>query len=297
MIPSLAVMVGLLVQAAGNPHPARGPITPDPVRVWRADSSVYVTLREPAHLMLLHVDPIGRITVLFPLAPDDSTAMSGDTPVALPLPPTAQGNPATFVAVRSRWPFEFAALRAGSTWNYYDALLLQPTAGDPLAALLDIADRVTDGRPYDFGVVTYTRAGTVQKRRVPLQPLVCLSCVRRATPVAAAPAAAPANAVDCSNASMTNSFCGVANASVSITSVPQVAYQPQPQPQPPAAAAPVYVPYYLPIVVHGAHRRFERPILPAPSAPQPSAAIALPLAPRLVVPSSAQLRSLTGRRP
>src|SRR5207245_6632673 len=64
--------------------------------------------------------------------------------LAVPLPLAAQGYPSTFVAVRSRWPFEFAALRAGSTWNYQDAFLLQPTAGDPLAALLDIADRVTD---------------------------------------------------------------------------------------------------------------------------------------------------------
>jgi len=291
MIPSLAVMVGLLMQAAGNPLPARATRAPDPVRIWRVDSTVYVTLHEPGHLVLLHVDAIGRIQVLFPLAPDDSTAMSNDAPVALPLPPTAQGNPATFVVVRSRWPFDFAALRAGSTWNYSDALLLQPTAGDPLGALLDIADRVTDGRPYDYGVVAYSRGGTVATRRTPLQPTVCLSCVRRGTAVAAAPAVAQTNTVDCSNASLTNSFCGVANANVSITSVPQVAYQP-----PAAAPAPVYVPYYLPLVVmHGDHRRFERPAPPSP-APQSTGA-AFPIAPRLVVPSGSDLRTLTGRRP
>src|SRR5256712_6840926 len=176
MLPSLAVTVGLLVQAAGNPHP---------VRVWRADSTVYVTLREPGHLMLLHVNAIGRILVLFPSAPGDSTAITGDAPVAVPLPPAAQGYPSTFVAVRSRWPFEFTALRAGSTWNYQDAFLLQPTAGDPLAALLDIADRVTDGRPYDYGVVTYSKGGTVAAHATPLTPPVCLSCVRRGTSVAA----------------------------------------------------------------------------------------------------------------
>src|SRR5712664_683146 len=165
MIPSLAVMVGLLVQAVGNPSPARGPSAPEPVRVWRADSTVVVTLREPGHLVVLHVDAIGRIQVLFPAGPDDDSGMlSNDTLVAIPLPPTAEGNPATFVAVRSRWPFEFGALRAGSAWNYYGALLLQPTAGDPLGALLDIADRVTDGRPYDYAEVTYSRAGTVVAR-------------------------------------------------------------------------------------------------------------------------------------
>ncbi len=197
MVLTLAFAAALLVQ---TPH------APQPVGVWRSDSTLYVTLRQPGDLLVLHVDANGRIQVLFPASPDDGTAMlSNDTLVVIPLPPTAEGNPATFIAVRSRWAFDFAALRAGATWNYHDALLLQPTAGDPLAALLDIADRVTDGRPYDFGVVAYTRAGTVQKRRVPLQPLVCLSCVRRGTAVAEAPATAPTNAVDCSNASMMNS--------------------------------------------------------------------------------------------
>jgi hypothetical protein len=172
-------------------------------------------------------------------------------------------------------------------------LLLQPTAGDPLAALLDITDRVTDGRPYDYGVASYTRQGTMVGRRVPLQPQVCLGCVRRGTAVAAAPALIPTTAVDCSNASMTNAFCGVANASVSITSVPQAAYQPAPV----AAPAPVYVPYYMPIVV-GEHRRFERPALPPPPpAPPRSVGAAFPIAPRLVVPSSSQLRTFTHRRP
>jgi hypothetical protein len=294
MITSLAGMAGLLVQAAGHSLPARAARAPDPVRVWRTDSTVYVTLRDPGHLVLLNVDAIGRVGVLFPLNPGDSTSVSGDGPFDIPVPPEAQSNPSTLVAVRSRWAFDFAALRAGSTWNYQDAWLLQPTAGDPLAALLDIADRITDGRPYDYGVVTYTRSGTVATRRTPLQPTVCLSCVREGTSVAAAPAAIPTSAADCSNASLTNSFCGVANASVSITSMPQMAYQPPP----PAAPAPVYVPYYLPIrVMHGEHERFERFERPFTPTPQRSTTAAFPIAPQLVVPSSSDLRTFTRRRP
>ena len=294
MIPSLVVMVGLLMQAAGNPLPARATRAPDPVRIWRVDSTVYVTLHEPGHLVLLNVDAIGRVGVLFPLNPGDSTSVSADEPFEIPVPPEAQGNPSTLVAVRSRWAFDFAALRAGSSWNYQDAWLLQPTAGDPLAALLDIADRVTGGRPYEYGVVAYMRDGSVAAgRRTPLPPAVCLSCVRRGTDVAAPPAALPTNAVDCSNASLTNSFCGVNSGSVSITSVPQPGYQPPPA----AAPAPVYVPYYMPLgFAHGEHRRFERPILPAPPPPPPTVGAAYPIAPRLVVPSSAELRTYTGRR-
>src|SRR6266700_8134726 len=211
MISTFAVTAGLLLQAGGNTHLARAARAPDPVRVSRADSIAYITLRESGHLLLLNVDPIGRITVLFPFGPYDRTGVDAGVPFAVPIPPEAQGNPATLVAVRSRWAFDFAALRggAGGTWNYQDAWLLQPTAGDPLGALLDIADRVTDGRPYDYGGVKYSRDGAVAALGVPVQPDVCLSCVRHATPVAAAPTAVATNSVDCSNASLTNSFCGM----------------------------------------------------------------------------------------
>lgn len=294
MISSLAVSLGLLMQAAGAPEPVRATRAPDPVRVWRADSIAYVQLREPGHLLLLHADALGRIQVLFPFAPDDGTSIAGDVAFAVPLTPEAQGNPATLVAIRSRWPFDFAALRVGFTWNYYDALLLQTTAGDPLAALLDIAERVTDGRPYAYGVVTYSREGTAVARGPVLPPQVCLSCVRRATPVAIAPTVVASNSVDCSNASLTNSFCGVASGSVSITSVPAAQSQPAYQPAPPA---PVYMPYYLPVVVHRASRRFEPPVPPAPAAPRSSVGSAFPIAPRLVVPAGAQLETYTRRRP
>jgi hypothetical protein len=291
MISSLPVLIGLL-QVAGPPLPARATRAPEPVRVWRADSIAYVALREPGHLLLLHVDPIGRINVLFPFGPYDGTAVSGDVAFAVPLPPAAQGNPATLVAIRSRWAFDFAALEGGpgGTWNYQDTWLLQPTGGDPLAALLDIADRVTDGRPYDYGVAIYSRDGSIAARRTPTQPDVCLGCVRQRTPVAAAVAAAT-NAVDCTNASLTNSFCGVNSGSVSITSAaapaPQVLYQPAPAP------TAVYVPYFVPLV-HGFRPRFERTPPPAP-VPLRSQGVAFPIAPRLVVPSRTDLRTLGGR--
>src|SRR5258706_6794491 len=264
MIPSLAVLVGLL-QPAAHPLPARAPRAPrapDPVRVWRTDSTAYVKLRDPGHVTLLYVDGVGRILVVYPLVPDDPTVMSAAAPAALDLPPEAQGNPAPLVAVRSRWRFDFASLRLGSRWDYQNALLLQPTAGDPLAAILDIAERVTGGRPYDYGEVTYSPEGTVVARGPVRQPDVCLSCVRHGMVVAAVPAAGP-NSVDCSNASLTNSFCGVNSGSVSITSAPAPAPQ-SPQVAVPPPPGPVYVPYFVPFA-HSMRRRFE----PSPMAPPP----------------------------
>jgi len=295
MLPVLAVTAGFLLQATVTPAAAR---VPEAVRVWRADSTFAVSLRAPGYVTVLHVSADGRISVLFPLEPYIDTWVTDDTPFTMSLPPDAQGTAATFVAIRSRWPFDFAALRtgagAGSTWNYGGAWLLQPTAGDPLAALLDIADRVTDGRPYDYGAVAYENGGTVTNRRTPRQPDVCLSCVRRGTPVAAAPPAVATNAVDCANASLTNSFCGVNSGSVSITSAPAGPLQPIYQPTPPAPTA-VYVPYFLP-VTHGFHHRFAAPPPSAPAQPT-SQGVAWPMAPRLGALSSAQIRSLTTRRP
>jgi hypothetical protein len=261
----------------------------DSVRVWRADSIAYVQLREPGHVLLLSVDPIGRITVLFPFGPYDSNDVDDDVPFAVPLPPQAQGNPATILAVRSRWAFDFTSLRAGGSWNYEESLLLQPTGGDPVAALLDISDRVTDGRPYEYGVVAYARNGAVATRTAPIIPQVCLSCVRQGIAVAAASAAAPTNAVDCSNASLTNAFCGVNSGSVSIASspapaaAPQVVYEPAPQV--------VYVPYLVPIG-RGFRSRFAQPM--PPPAPH-SIGVAYPIPPRLVVPSPSQIGLFSGR--
>lgn len=283
MIPSLAVTIGLLAQASAA--------TPEPVRVVRTDSTAFVTLSRPGHLLVMHVDAIGRIQVLYPLTPDDTFSVSNDSPTAVPLPPTAEGNPATFLAVRSRWAFDFSAVRLGSWWDYRDALLLQPTAGDPLAALLEIADRVTDGRPYDYAEATYSRAGAVIARGPVEPPQVCWTCVRpRPTIVAAAaPPGVGTNSVDCTNATLTNSFCGVASAPVTISSAapPQpVAYQQ------PAASGQVYVlPYYFGSVRAHEGRRFDRPIAPAPRPVlQRSQGVASPIAPQVIVPSGAAVR-------
>lgn len=264
---------------------------PEPVRVVRTDSTAFVTLRRPGHLLVMHVDAIGRIQVLYPLTPDDTFSVSNDSPTAIPLPPSAEGNPATFLAVRSRWAFDFSAVQQGSWWDYQNALLLQPTAGDPLAALLEIADRVTDGRPYDFAEATYSREGVVIARGPVEPPQVCWTCVRPRPTVVAAAAPAPTNSVDCTNATLTNSFCGVASAPVTITSAPP------PTPAPPAAAyqQPAAVPttYYAYPYYFWSTRggRFDRPMNPpAPPIIPRSQGVAYPIAPQVIVPSGAALR-------
>jgi hypothetical protein len=279
MLHALVVSVVTAVQVSAG--------IPEPVRVVRTDSTAFVTLRRPGHLLVMHVDAIGRIQVLYPLTPDDTFMVSTDSPTAIPLPPTAEGNPATFLAVRSRWAFDFSAVQLGSWWNYQDALLLQPTAGDPLAALLEIADRVTDGRPYDYAEATYSREGVVIARGPVEPPQVCWTCVRSRPTVVAAAAPAQSNSVDCTNATLTNSFCGVASAPVTITSAPPP--QPAASQQPAAVPTTYYAyPYYFWSTRGGG---FDRPMNP-PSLPiiPRSQGVASPIAPRVVVPSGAAVR-------
>ena len=81
MIISFVTTAGLLLQAAVTP--ARATRATDPVRVWRTDSTVAVSLRDAGYVTLLHVSADGRISVLFPLEPDLDTWGPGDRPLQM----------------------------------------------------------------------------------------------------------------------------------------------------------------------------------------------------------------------
>lgn len=288
MVLSLVLKVGLLVQvpvlstAGGGAHTASSGTTAA-VRVWLNDSSyqvgararVFVTLRDPGYLAVLHADAAGRIRVLFPLSPDDpARAPAGATlAVASWSDGSAFAVPAgsgmgTVLAVHSRTPLRFDDLRTDAGWDYANALLFQPTAGNPLAALLDIADRMTNGARYQYDVATYRTPQT--SRTLALHDEVPWDGVGSGGsyyPEAAAPqqmaVVAQTNSVDCSNATLVDSFCGVID-----NHVTNIYQQPEQQ------QAPQYVPYYLPYFVPPRHR-FMRDSQPTP--PQPAIAMAVNL--------------------
>ncbi len=173
MMLSLVLKVGLLAQVpvlstAGAHSAPSGSAAA--VRVWLNDSSyqvgararVFVNLRDPGYLVVLHADAAGRIRVLFPLSPDEpAQAPAGatlqvstwDDQTAFVVP--AGSGMGTVVAVRSRTPLRFDDLRNDSGWDYANSLLFQPTAGNRLAALLDIADRMAGDARYQYDVATY----------------------------------------------------------------------------------------------------------------------------------------------
>jgi len=287
MLP-LVLKVGLLVQvpvlspAGGGAHAASSG-SAAAVRVWLNDSNyrvgararVFVNLRDPGYLVVLHADAAGRIRVLFPLSPDEPAqapaaatlqVSTWDDQTAFVVP--AGSGMGTVVAVRSRTPPRFDDLRNDTGWDYANSLLFQPTAGNPLAALLDIADRMTNGARYQYDVATYRTPQT--SRTLAVQDEVPWNGVGSGGsyyPEAAAPqqmaVVAQTNSVDCSNATLVDSFCGVID-----NHVTNIYQQPEQQ------QAPQYVPYYLPYFIPRRHR-FSRDSQPTP--PQPAIAMAVNL--------------------
>ncbi len=171
MVVSLLVSLAASLQgtSAALVPPAAARTLP-PVTLWLSDSSLdpgararaFVRLREPGSLVVLRVDGGGSIAIIFPASPGDDAWVPGGATYEVPGPdgrasfavrePEGTG---TVLAARRAMPFDFAALAQGDAWDYR-ALLFQPTAGDPLAALLDIVDRLANGRPFDYDVARYT---------------------------------------------------------------------------------------------------------------------------------------------
>src|SRR5262245_36123053 len=281
-------------------HPAKLGVRawlPDTVLPVGAPARVYVELADSGYLALLHVEPSGRIRVLYPEHPEDPAFVPGgaafvvggisdSTTFRVVAPGTG-----TLLAVRSWTPLDFAGLVDGNRWDYARALLLQPTAGNPLAALLDIADRITDGEAYTYDLTGYRTPGALAARRTTTDSVCgnCFTAHHQHTDAAAADgdaatiaidhsmaASGNGSVVDCSYATLTSSFCGVDN---SVTTYQEsTAAAPAPE-----ASATVVYPYYpqgyFPYLFF--HRRRTEP---PPPLPPPAIALNLHAAPRAIVP-------------
>ncbi|HKC47626.1 MAG TPA: DUF4384 domain-containing protein [Gemmatimonadales bacterium] len=281
-------------------HPAKLGVRawlPDTVLPVGAPARVYVELEDSGYLALLHVEPSGRIRVLYPEHPNDPAFVPGgaafvvggisdSTTFRVVAPGTG-----TLLAVRSWTPLDFAGLVEGNRWDYTRALLLQPTAGNPLAALLDIADRITDGEAYTYDLTGYRTPGALAVRRTTTDSVCgnCFTAHHQHTDATAADgdaaviaidhsmaASGNGSVVDCSYATLTSSFCGVDN---SVTT-----YQESTEAEPaPEATSTVVYPYYpqgyFPYLFF--HRRRTEP---PPPLPPPAIALNLHAAPRAIVP-------------
>ncbi|HEY6109836.1 MAG TPA: DUF4384 domain-containing protein, partial [Gemmatimonadales bacterium] len=266
-------------------------------------AQVYVALRDTSHLVVLHVDPSGRIRVLFPRSPTQSDLVPGGETFAVGgieegltfrVPGPGIG---TILAVRAsaRTPFRFDGLTAGNGWDYEHALLLQPTAGNPYAALLDIADRIANGEAYNYDLTGYRTPGAIASRRLQADT-VCFNCLaarhsggggtangygeinNSAIAIDHSYAAAPGGTVvDCSSATLVDSWCGVQDNSVSTTVTETPTYEST------TYVTPIEEPFFFPF------RRFRRMRRePAPAPFPPAIALNLRRVPGRVVPPPAR---------
>ena len=279
-------------------HPAKLGVRawlPDTILPVGAPGRVYVELEDSGYFALLHVEPSGRIRVLYPEHPHDPDFVPGGAPFVVggisdstTFRVVAPGT-GTLLAVRSWTPLDFASLVDGNRWDYARALLLQPTAGNPLAALLDIADRISDGEAYTYDLTGYRTPGALAARRSTTDS-VCGSCFSSHHQHADAPpvdsdaaaiaidhsmaASGNGSVVDCSYTTLTSSFCGVDNSTT---------YQESTAAAPTEAAQTVVYPYYpqgyFPFLFF--HRRRTPP---PPPLPPPAIALNLHAAPRASVP-------------
>lgn len=300
-------MVGILGLLLVTQTPTTVPVAAHPaklgVRAWLPDTvlpvgapaRVFVQLDDSGYFALLHVEPSGRIRVLYPTHPTDADHVPGGATFVVEgisdsttFRVTAPGT-GTLLAVRSWTPLHFEDLADGNRWDYVRSLLLQPTAGNPFAALLDIADRMANGEAYTYDLTGYRTPGALVARRTTTDS-VCGNCFtahhQHADPAAADGGAAAiaidhsmaasgnGSVVDCSYATLNSSFCGVDN---SVTTYQESTATPVP------AAATTYVyPYYPQGLFPFFFRRRQTP--PPPPLPPPAIALNLRVAPRSAVP-------------
>ena len=116
-------------------HPAKLGVRawlPDTVLPVGAPARVYVQLDDSGYFALLHVEPSGRIRVLYPAHPTDADFVPGGATFVVEgisdsttFRVTAPGT-GTLLAIRSWTPLRFEGLADGNRWDYVRSLLLQP---------------------------------------------------------------------------------------------------------------------------------------------------------------------------
>jgi hypothetical protein len=166
MLPALAL--SLLLPAA-VPTRALTTAADPPIHVKLSDdyfargdhARVRVKAAENGYLVVLREDANGRVRVLYPLDPEDDARIRGGKQFEV----RSRGDREAFtvddregsgivLAAWSEEPFHFEEFSRNGHWDYR-ALAADTTGSDSEAALLDLVERMTDGR-YKYDIATYT---------------------------------------------------------------------------------------------------------------------------------------------
>ena len=162
-----ALLLPLLL--AGTPA-NEAAVTQDdpPIRLWISNdrrflpgdrTKVQVRTEYDGYLIVLHVDPEGRLRVLFPVDPDKDNFIRSDKKYEVrdrggreAFETDATGRGTVYAAV-SRDPFRFDGFTTGDHWDYR-ALAPARLREDPEPELNDLVHRMAQGS-YDYDLLTY----------------------------------------------------------------------------------------------------------------------------------------------
>jgi hypothetical protein len=143
-----------------------------PIRLWISNdrrflpgdrAKVQVRTEYDGYLIVLHVDPEGRLRVLFPLDPDKDNFVRGDKKYevrgrggreAFEVDGTGRG--AVYAAV-SRDPFRFGEFTLADHWDYR-ALAPAKLGSDPEPELNELVHRMAQSS-FDYDLLTYEASG------------------------------------------------------------------------------------------------------------------------------------------
>lgn len=124
-------------------------------------AKVKVRAAEDGYLLVVRVDGDGRVRILYPQRPDDEGAIIGGKDFEV----RSRGDREAFVVdensgsgtVLAAWsdqPFKFDEFDRNGHWDYR-ALSDEKITGDRESGLLDLVDKMSDGK-YEYDVAQYT---------------------------------------------------------------------------------------------------------------------------------------------
>jgi hypothetical protein len=163
-----ALLLPLLLAAAPAPALVAAASNDDPpIRLWINErrflpgdrAKVQVRTEYDGYLLVFHVDPEGRLRVLFPIDPDKDNFVRGDKKYEVrgrggrdAFEADGKGRGAVYAAV-SRDPFRFDGYVVGDHWDYR-ALAPSSLADDPEPELNELVQRMAQSS-FDYDLITY----------------------------------------------------------------------------------------------------------------------------------------------
>jgi len=166
-----ALLLPLLFSGA-SAQPAAATRDDPPIRLWIGNdrrflpgdrAKVQVRTENDGYLIVLHVDPEGRLRVLFPLDPDKDNFVRGDKKYEVrgrggreAFETDATGRGTVYAAV-SRDPFRFDGFTLGDHWDY-QALAPARLREDPEPELNELLHRMAQSS-FDYDLLSYDVSG------------------------------------------------------------------------------------------------------------------------------------------